>query len=281
MDDAKRFFWLSCHDEAKQKSSAMHLHRVRDGAACLELASIAFAAGYSYGGLLLNIPRPGNHNADAPGQFMADDLLIMPTRPGIDERGRKRVPRKNTELERAVLRELTSRVFLTCGRWQVFLGRGLRKKLGGGFEDRAEIDFFQLPWPAYQRVLDDPRKPKRSSEGPTAGYLVFLKALARAAREGGRSRSFTKAIDGDGPDVLVVFGLSGPATLIWTNLLRTRFADVVRRVICGKHSAIVVGELTPGPGDTQRQPSVLPLHPSTLDFIREYKAELILDAVLD
>ena len=267
MNEEKRFFWFSSHDSVSgEKTKHLQLHRVRDGAAFQELATIAFNTGYSYGDLLFNIP--GNKSLkdserDWEGLLRPNDLLIMPTRPPLDDprdRTRSRLFRSGSWLEKTVMHELETRCFGKCSRKRVTLARPLQEQLPPQYEGLGEIDFFQYEWPAYQTLLGDRKNPRRSSEGPTAGYLVFLKSIWK-----------------DGPDLLAAFGMSGTATLIWANLLRTQWESTVRQVLGRKDSAIIVAELNRKPTATTGHPSVVPSYPRSMEFTNDFNATLILD----
>src|SRR5262245_41119798 len=136
--DPGRLFDFS-YQLSRKKDRAQDPHETRDGVAFACLACTLSELGWHYGGILFNYP------ADPPPQpFPVDtsflgprDLLVLATRPPMDDSGRRVVPRSYTALEQRIFD--CCRPFLElCCRSQIRLAPEMARLLPAGFENRAD-----------------------------------------------------------------------------------------------------------------------------------------------
>ncbi len=232
------------------------IHEIRDGDAFVEL-SAALSQKYEYHGLIMNYPDPATEVSRS--EFISTDLLILTTRPPLDddsEEQRKSINRSFTELEISILDETLRNYFDSCSRVQIMVNENFADFMT--LPDRSEIEFHVFQdtehgghKSRYKRYRDvhaqkgtEPHRwhdPKR--QNLTAAYLILTRIK-------------------DGPMLLNAFGMGGQTTLIWCYLLRTKFAHLL------KSPRFVIAEIETDPR---------PLRPATLTFALKWKVTLLLN----
>ena len=219
----KRFYWFSYQTARKswrqgdqQTCSLTYLdtHRLRDGAMALRLGTSLTSACYEYGGLLLNFPSNANvaktlRIAELPAMLSADDVVILPTRPPLDdvEEHKKKAPkrwhyRSHTDLESDVVLAMRP-VFEVLSRKTVELTDGVSKQLA-----KCDLGFRRVTFEVNNGVgiesLD--QVSKRSAQSDkwrelTVGYFLTVPCAINNAR------------------LIAAFGIGGAATLRWSDVL--------------------------------------------------------------
>lgn len=210
---AKRFYrfaYLSADRHGKEPRP----HQLRDGDPCLQLAGFLHQSGFEFGNLLLNYPASPKTIDEA--MFHPGDLIVLTTRPPMDDPlapGTKHIVPSGNNLERRLFAAI--RPFIEySSRYRVKLSSEMAALLDEHDEDRAEIQFRVNKRAWYTKL--------RSAEGAswldfspgvraTCGYMIYL----------------DRAWQG-GPGLLAAFGMSGPDTLAWTYLLRTRLSGLLQ-----------------------------------------------------
>jgi hypothetical protein len=243
-----RFFHFA-YQLPETKGRPVRLHQIRDGSAFAEMEAVLAMEGHRYEGLILN--HPGlQKGAPSPGEFRADDVLVLTTRPPLDDGDTRQGYRRlfPTELEKAVLASIRPH-FRLCNRARVSLALEHSHALKPGYESRAEMWFRQYGDVAKYKKLRsiDSRGWQSTGESDrrTAAFLLRTRLL------------------GWGPQIVVAFGMSGVETLGWAYLLRTRlWAQLRPQAPC-----FVMVELTPGP---------LPTSPSDLSFCASWCPVVVL-----
>jgi hypothetical protein len=229
-----RYFWLSYHAASRETRHAampspynFDLHHVRDGAPFAEIAA-TLGNDYEYGGLLLNLPR---RRSPEHLDFRATDLLVLPTRPPMDDRrqGDKRtIPTSGSWLEQLVFRGLP-RFFKVCSRSHIILSSRVARLLPNTAADHGEIVFRQSTgaWCERYRAIRNGQWVEPASQRTTAGYLAYLPRVWP-----------------NGPRLLAVFGLGGLETLVWAHLLRYHNKSTVQAILASNNEQLLIGEFT-------------------------------------
>jgi len=247
----KRFFWFTYHaasretherEDDKRRDAWRSIHQVRDAAAFAEISSVLSEAGVAYGGLLFNMPRGLFKDTEPDPAFTAGDLLLLTTRPPIEEPGKSRadrhqarqlgrgrnIRRSTSALERDVHGALR-RLFMECARANVYLKKEVRDALTEKERHWGTVGFrvnksarYHEGW-ARDEFGDGPAM--KEALGKTAGYVACLPA------------------DGALPfSVLSVFGLDGYSTLGLAHALRTskpHRRDLLEMIRCGRPSLAI------------------------------------------
>ena len=266
----KRFYRFAYYTKHTNKYSVQGPHQLRDGAACMELADVLYGKGYRYGGLLFNSPpgkstETGVRNIDREtAHLRSSDLLVVTTRPPLSriwiENGKvgdlyepvddKHKPHKvirpgQTSLEKRIF-EVLVRYFKRTDRNNVELEKGPAKMLPTEYRNRANLKFIKKGAGTYTGMRrpgaakgTNPPKPNL-----TAAYLLYTE----------------ETWDG-GPGLIVSFGMSGPLTLVWNYLVRTRYARLLQKPIF-MMAEMEVGEL--------------PSRPVDMSFADDWKVQLLL-----
>ncbi|MGC3969519.1 MAG: hypothetical protein QM775_19820 [Pirellulales bacterium] len=214
------FSWLS----ATKRNHRQCPHKIRDGAAFAEILALLYQGGYEYRELQLNV-------ADCDKSCLIKgnvDLLVMVTRPPLDEGGRKLIQRSKSNLETKII-EAIRPFFEICSRDQVMLDTCTKRLLNDEFRDHALITFYKYgDWSWYRQLLgmskdlDDQTKPR------TAAYLAFVPEGAAGL-----------------PPLLVIFGMGGNDTLLWARLLRERYSKRVLEIVRSGKAHFLMAELSP------------------------------------
>src|SRR5262245_35329660 len=134
----KRFHLFLFPVKQSSRERTLPFHELRDGPAAVELMSLLLGEGLEFGGSILNY-----RNAPTAGwmeRLGERDLLVLPTRPALDDqpRDRKAIQHSGTALENAVL-GCTRPFFAHCDRHKVELAPDLVARLAK--PDRGEIEF--------------------------------------------------------------------------------------------------------------------------------------------
>ncbi|MCI0588836.1 MAG: hypothetical protein L0323_18590 [Planctomycetes bacterium] len=242
-----RFFLFHFPIRQTSRERTLPYHELRDGLAAAELMSPLLGEGLEFGGAILNYRNAAT--GDWMDRLGDRDLLVLPTRPALDDqpRDRKAIQRSGTPLEDAVL-GCTRRFFAHCDRHRVEIAPDLVPRLSK--PDRGEIE-FRVHGDAHYRRHRRPSMPgKRNSKyTPAGGRPLTAAYLLR-----------TQVWEG-GPSLLNVFGMEARMTQLWAYLLRTRFARYLR-------STFAMVEIT-----TQSVPPA----PSDLSFCDRWGVEELLD----
>ena len=220
--------WLS----TPEKNHRLYLHKIRDGAAFAEILALLSKGGYDYRELQLNVARGSRRR---PIQRSAD-LLVMVTRPPLDEDVKKPIQRSNSQLENAVMSVIRP-YFEKCSRNHIMLQSCTARLLKHDFSDHAEIVFQQYADWAWYKRLRGMAKDLDDSNPRTAAFLVFIPK---------RSPSL--------PALLAIFGMGGNDTLLWARLLRERYFDNVLEILRSETAHFLMAELSPGNNKEAMEP---------------------------
>jgi hypothetical protein len=231
------FVWKGWGPDRKQD-----LHTLRDGAAFAELVALLQRCGYEYGDAIFNFPDPAP--AHRPADDLTGDLLVMTTRPPLDDdpqTDRHPIRCTDSALEREI-RAAMRPFFATCLRARVQISTALAH--GGSLPadklNRRVIDFYTYKkslWATYQKLGPSGKEVEPADSGRTAGYLVYVPALP------------------SGPALLVAFGMGGNDTYLWCRLLREHLYGSVSRILQAGKAHFLMAELSPRP-DLVQAPAV-------------------------
>jgi hypothetical protein len=226
--------------------------KIRDGAAFGEITAPLTDRGYRYGHLIFNPPFHPKHGTALGAEFFkfitAEDLIVLATRPPMDDSkhgDKKRMLQSCTHLERQIFAECR-KYFAICARSHIQLS----ETVGAEF-DRADLVFQQhkgARLKSYRPLTENKRT--RIPKGTDLSIGFFL---------------HTKAIPEYGCGLVVSFGMGGWETLVWNRMIRTRFAEWLRKPI------FVVAEMTIGK---------FPQKSATLDFVDKIKPNILLKHIL-
>jgi len=224
-------------------SHTLGIHMVRCGAAFAELGATIQQNGYSYGGLILNIPRHRDgdwnptgalHDNYAGGDLSSTDLLVLPTRPPLDDDPSdvKAISRSGTDLEQHVLGSLNC-FFAHCNRSSVRLSDALRGKLPQDQRHMHDLDFGQR---GTASLLHNDK---------TIGFLVFQPTVPL----------HQKPKRPQGPALLAAFGMGGTETLMWTNWLRLNASELIATILGHRERYFIMAQFKAP--DCQEIPSTM------------------------
>jgi hypothetical protein len=224
----KQFDWLGWPTKS-ETNHRIHAHKIRDGAACLEVAAMLVKQGYEYRDTLLNFPDHG----EAPDGGRYAPLIVMVTRPPLTttDEPKKKVQRSNSQLETEIIAAVRP-FFEKCTRNQVILHNRVAAKFGSSENrTRVQIDFRQnSDWAWYKRLrgmTKDINYKDTEQERRTAGYLIFVPRIAK--RESA---------------LLAVFGMGGNDTLVWCRILRDRYRAEIKKILNSDKPRFLMVELT-------------------------------------
>ena len=279
MTNPRRVFRFSFFTE---DTKDLAIHQLRDGDAFIELAPVLCA--YQYGGLLLNYPAkeaPKKFVTHDPGiidvdmsQLNPSDLIVLTTRPALSDRVRfdkRPLKRSYNTLERRLFRVLEKH-FDFCSRSRIRLAKYLARQLPPDYSTRADIGYYMFEnrqqganeshkainrstaYRKFFRDRDDFRGEAVSNEVASRNLTALYLVQIREAWSGG-------------PGLLLVFGLGGRETLIWSYLLRTRFW---RELSLGS-PRFVMAEIAIEEFPCRDTPNI------TLDFVDDWTIKILLD----
>jgi len=214
----KRFFFFSYPTAPKTwrnrgRFSRLDTHRVRDGTMVLDLCPTLCAQGYSYGGTVPN-PPPASKvfpRQQSEFEFTSSDLLVLPTRPPLDDSGRRGMTKSGTALEGCVHDSLRD-FFSFLDRNQVTLSERLATVLNSDLEKYASIEFEVYGGGGVSSLCGAGHEVPETNV--TVAFLVGCPAIWRG-----------------GPRLLAAFGAGGLETLTWGWLLRERLSDLVNHAL--------------------------------------------------
>jgi hypothetical protein len=186
------------------------LFKGRDGIAFCEVTAPLPRLGYEFGTTIYLYPNDERPLSAFP-RFQPTDLLVLPTRPPLDDAGgtlrrrRKIIRAARTELEAAIFK-VVSRYFKYCSRKRVILSAygasRLRVKDPQMWEDIEVYEYWngaeiQRHWVGVESIKADSRR--RST-------IAFFLRVNR--------------VPGLGCGLVVSFGMNGNGTLIWNRHVR-------------------------------------------------------------
>jgi hypothetical protein len=190
----------------------------RDGPALAYLTYAAAVLGYRFEGTIINCPGVGPELQTFDDvDFREDDLLILPTRPPVDDvkLGDKRAIRRSfTTLEETLFRGPVNRWLDICARSQIVLSTeaaSVSTEIGR----RGNMMFFQNGGASYKNYgwrgcTDRDRIFFESRQRLTPAFLIY----AEHAWPGG-------------PGFLAAFGMGASETIGWCRALVKRFPDLL------------------------------------------------------
>lgn len=217
----------------------------RDGESSMYIADIVRELGdYSYGGPLFQFPavdgkgdpiKPKSRHADDAPALGPDDLLVLNTRPPLDDEltgDRLAILRSYTELECRLFADdgPFRRWFPRCARSEMVLSNEAAN-ISSEIRQRQRMWFRQHGGATYQ------------SYGPLGGEWTYpKKSDARTPV----FLVFTHEAWPGGPKLLATWGMGATPGLLWAHLLATRFTDLVLKTEFAM--AELCGPWPPSPG---------------------------------
>ena len=222
-----RAIYHCCWFSPRKPDQRLKASHVRDGKACSELQATMATRGFEYGGPLFNFPPLKtvlptdpwpDERLEVDTSFIgSEDIVCVVTRPPIDDLGytdRIRVERAFTTLEDDVF-AVTLKYLKHCARSHVQLRKRFAGQLPKGYENRANIQFYQTGdecccYHSLGRLKVKPIQGTEDDRRLTAAYLIREKELWKG-----------------GPELLAAFGMSGDATLAWAHRLRTDYTHLL------------------------------------------------------
>jgi hypothetical protein len=207
---------------------------LRDGGGYAELLAALLQAGGLPGDIWFNHKPREEEPEQAFSRLGPGDLMVLPTRPPLHDKGegqpRRHLRPSSTALERAVHAPFTQ-FFRRCARNAVTLADEPAALLAEDKRNRRSTTYYQytrngleVTW-AFYKTLDG-RKPASSRDRTTAVFLVYVPALWQ-----------------DGPALLSAFGMGANETLLWCHLLRTRMNPLLLDVLRSPVPRFVMCEL--------------------------------------
>ncbi len=193
-------------------STKPRLHHQRDLGIFIQLLPILNKVGYQYEDTIFNYPNRSFAQADSKMRFSKDDLIVITTRPPIDDEDqveRRRIYKSGHFHESNFLDVLHENCFRVSARSHMKLRRRIAIHLKPEHEDRADIHF----------------KLNKSPINPSANYLTtqaYLRNALPRPFKGARSAAYViylKSI-GNCPAFLNVFGVGGQEGLSFSYILR-------------------------------------------------------------
>jgi hypothetical protein len=214
---------------------------LRDGGGFAELQAVLLGFGARPGDVWFN-HKPREEDPEAAFRLLGkNDLLVLPTRPPLHDKGegqpRRHLRPSNTVLERAVHAPFNL-FFKRCARNAVTLAEEPARRLASDKRNRRSTTYYQytrngleVTW-AFYKTLEG-RKPPSSKDRTTAVFLVHVPALWK-----------------DGPSLLSAFGMGANETLLWCHILRARMNDLLLDVLNSPAPRFVMCELSTAAGWT-------------------------------
>ena len=224
----KRLQWFA------QLAGEWNPRDLRDGGGYAELLAALLPAGALPGDIWFNHKPREEEPEHAFRRLGANDLLVLPTRPPLHDKGegqpRRHLRPSSTALERAVHAPFHL-FFKRCARNAVSLADGPAQLLDDERRSRRTTTYYQytrngleVTW-AFYKTLDG-RKPSASRDRTTAVFLVYVPALWQS-----------------GPALLSAFGMGANETLLWCHILRTRMNHMLLDVLGSTTPRFIMCEL--------------------------------------
>ncbi len=238
------------------------LHQVRDLEIFVELSHILYKNGYVYEDSFLNYPNMVDKKAGLL-TFGKNDLMILTTRPPLSDRKlhKRRIYSTDHIYEIQLLEQIRT-CFMSLSRQVMFLNHNIAMQLHEGFEDRACIAFCvnqnkSNKSAGYREISEfgyaEPKKwSKVSKIQKSCAFILF----------------FEKA--GILPKMLHVFGIGGEEGLIFSRILRNGLWEKLEINLNGPSRLIMV----------EFEIHVPEKYPTNLDFVNNFKYDVILDTEL-
>jgi hypothetical protein len=207
---------------------------LRDGGGYAELLAALLPAGALPGDIWFNHKPREEDPEQAFRRLSARDLLVLPTRPPLHDKGegqpRRHLRPSSTALERAVHAPFHL-FFKRCARNAVSLADGPALLLDENRKNRRTTTYYQytrngleVTW-AFYKTLEG-RKPSASRDRTTAVFLCTVPALWQG-----------------GPAMLSAFGMGANETLLWCHILRTRLNHMLLDVLSSTTPRFIMCEL--------------------------------------
>ncbi len=252
----------------------LHPHQLRDADAFIELMPSIQLLGYQYGELIMNYP-PNGRSADSSRDLALSltprDLLVLTTRPPLNDvpyRDKRVVDQSGSWLERQLFR-VFRHYFNHCSRHEVTLTDDVIRNVPEEFKNRGSLDFYMDAEATYKHsCLDgDGRKARfskracdegRSHRLRSAAFLLHTPSIIWQEDDG--------KLVGNGPEILLGFGMGGTIGLVWAYLLSKKLP----RLLEGHR--FLMAELV--------RDHPLPSKPINLSFADHWKVEIIFDQPL-
>jgi hypothetical protein len=184
------------------------------------------------------------------------ELIVMTTRPPLDdndEEGFLVIHRSNSPLENRIFTAVRPH-FSTCSRREVILSSRYMKAFKKNHEDRCSTTYTAkgkktkyLNIARYQATVNEYKRIRKWTHGDgirTGAYLLYI-------REAWAS----------GPDILIVFGMTGSIGLIWAFLVRKKFPHLLDKPVIAM-SELIIGEI--------------PERPKNLEFSLSWDVQILL-----
>lgn len=204
-------------------------HQLRDGDAALELFETLNRLKFNYGGVFINWPFPkgvlDTSMADLESLGMNEsDILLLTTRPPINDDGKKTLRGSSTGLERKIFGVLVEKCFKECSRTTIAVHPHIGNCFLEGYENRSDVEYFAIR-------LKDPEHGQSKVEGKKLEQLIGDASYKELGGLGGQLLSKKEMmrksagyivhlpLGPDMPRLLAVFGLSGTMTLLFAYCL--------------------------------------------------------------
>jgi hypothetical protein len=241
---------------------------LRDGGGFAELMAALLNMGAEPGDIWFNHKPREEDPGEIFRRLSQRDLLVLPTRPPLHDKGegqpRRHLRPSSTALERAVHGPFEL-FFQRCARNAVSLAEEPARQLDSERKNRRSTTYYQytrngleVTW-AFYKTLDG-RKPPNSRDRSTAVFLVHVPQLWK-----------------DGPGMLSAFGMGANETLLWCHILRTRMRQLLIDVLRSASPRFVMCELGTAAAWTS-EPLRAPLDLLTLTAAAEHwQVEPIVD----
>lgn len=211
--------------------------RCRDGIAFCELNSRLAPPDYAYEGPVILYPQDRRGLHEGYPEFRPSDLLVLTTRPPLDDHPsigvRKHIVRNGGALEVEILERVCRKYFEYCDRRYVKLTGAARDLLRPQADPLRwwDLEFFENHQTTLR--LDGPGlKPKRlhwaaviKKHQRTRGEVE----LPPADRISTVAYLLRDRLPTLGCEVLVSFGMDGDCTLIWNHLVRSQHPEWIQR----------------------------------------------------
>jgi hypothetical protein len=241
---------------------------LRDGGGYAELLAALLVMGAAPGDIWFN-HKPREEDPEAAFRRLDhNDLLVLPTRPPLHDKGegqpRRHLRPSGTAFEKAIHAPFHA-FFRRCARNAVALADEPARRLPNDKRNRRSTTYYQytrngleVTW-AFYKTLEG-RKPPSSRDRTTAVFLIFVPSLWK-----------------DGPALLSAFGMGANETLLWCHLLRTRMASLLTNVLASTVPRFIMCELATAASWTS-EPLRAPLDLLTLSAAAEHwQVEPIVD----
>ena len=208
---------------------------LRDGGGFAELMAAMIRLGAGMGDIWFNHKPREEDPAETFRRLSSKDMIILPTRPPLHDKGegqpRRHLRPSSTALERAIHAPFHV-LFRRCARNSVSLADEPAKLLDSEKKNRRTTTYYQytrngleVTW-AFYKTLEG-RKPTAARDRTTAVFLVYVPKLWQ-----------------DGPGMVSAFGMGANETLLWCHLLRTRMNHLLLDVLKSPVPRFIMCELT-------------------------------------